>query len=258
MLTKIGFTLCGVALCGTTYALVQQHRQIQALTQLVGEPTGAAVADEREPSHPAGLVTRVRQLETQLGDLGQTVRVERRARREPPEARPASSAESPPAVALPNTERAVMALLDSENPQIHERLRAVVQEEQQRLSDERRDQWQARAAERSRGRVTELAARVGLSDKQTDWLNDTLDAEREQLSDLFAQAREDQNFADMRGKATQLRAATDASVKAQLKDDQFAAYTDMRAEDRRRLGPPPERPGADTTAAPATPTKPGP
>jgi hypothetical protein len=258
MLTKIGFSLCGVALCGTTYVLVQQHRQIQALTQLVGETPGAAVAEEREAPQAAPLVTRIRELETQLGDLGQTVRIERRARREPPEPRPASSAESPPAVAPPNTERAVMALFDSENPQIRGRLRTVVQEEQQRLSDERREQRQARAAERSRGRVSELATRVGLSDQQADWLNDALDAEREQLSDLFAQAREDQNFADMRSKATQLRAATDASVKAQLKDDQFAGYSDMRAEDRRRFGPPPERPGADTSGTPAAPAQPAP
>jgi hypothetical protein len=256
MLTKIGFSLCGVALCGTTYVLVQQHRQIQALTQLVGEPAPTAVADAQEPPHPAPLATRIRQLETQVGDLGQTVRVERRIRREPPEPRPASSAESPPPVAPANTERAVMALLDSENPQIRERLRNVVQEEQQRLQDERREQWQARAAERSRGRVSELAARVHLSDQQADWLNDTLDAERDQLSDLFAQAREDQNFAEMRSKSAQLRAATDASVKAQLKDDQFTAYSDMRAEDRRRFGPPPG--AAADTAGTTPPARPAP
>jgi hypothetical protein len=257
MLTKIGFSLCGVALCGTTYVLVQQHRQIQALTQLVGEPAPAAVADEQEPSHPAPLATRIRQLETQVTDLGQTVRIERRARREPPEPkepRPASSPESPPPVAPANTERAVMALLDSPNPQIRERLRSVVQEEQQRIQDERRDQWLSRAAERSHGRVNDLATRVHLSDQQAEWLNKTLDAEREQLSDLFAQAREDQNFAEMRSKSAQLRAATDASVKAQLKDDQLTAYSDMRAEDRRRFGPPPGADNAGTPAAPAKPT----
>ena len=257
MLTKIGFSLCGVALCGTTYVLVQQHRQIQALTRLVGEPAAATPAAEREPSPPAPLATRVRQLETQVGDLGQTVRGERRSRREPaepPEPRAASSASSPP-VAPPNTERAVMAVLDSENPQIRERLRSVVQEEQQRLSDERRDQWLSRAAERSHGRVSDLAARVHLSDQQTEWLNNTLDAEREQVSDLFAQAREDQNFAEARNKSTQLRAATDGSLKAQLKDDQFAAYSDMRAEDRRRFGPPP---GADNPGTPAPAAKPTP
>jgi len=258
MLTKIGFTLCGVALCGTTYVLVQQQRQIQTLTRLVGEPAAAAPADEHEPSPPAPLATRIRQLETQVSELGQTVRVERKARREPSEPReprPASSAESPPPVAAPNTERAVMAVLDSENPQIRERLRSVVQEEQQRIQDERRDQWLSRAAERSHGRVSELATRVHLSDQQAEWLNNTLDAEREQLSDLFAQAREDQNFAEARSKSTQLRAATDGSVKAQLKDDQFAAYSDMRAEDRRRFGPPP---GADNPGTPAPAAKPTP
>jgi hypothetical protein len=90
---------------------------------------------------------------------------------------------------------------------------------------------------------------VRLSDDQENALNDALDAEREKVSELFAQAREDQNFSDVRAKVRQLRDATDESVKTQLNGEQFSGYQEMRAEDRRRLGLPPEPGGANPEPA---------
>jgi hypothetical protein len=248
MLTKIGFILCGAALCGTTYTLIQQQRQIRELTQLVGEPAREAGSTASAAAPPVALVTRVRQLEAQLGGQRPPVRVERPARalrRYAPRAE-AGAPMAGPAAAAPSSPGAVMDLLESDDPVLRERFRAVLQEEQQNLFEERREQQQARQAERSHERVKQLAARAQLSEQQLNWVNDTLDAEREQVSDVFAKAREDQNFPEARDKVRQIRAATDEQVKAQLKGDQFSAYQDMRDEDRRRFsGQPFQPPGGD-------------
>jgi hypothetical protein len=258
MLTKIGFVVCGAALCGTTYTLIQQQRQIRELTQLVGEPVREASNTGSAAAPPAALETRVRQLEAQLDGPARAGRVERRARAlqrvEPPAAPGAPMVV--PAAAPPSSPGALMDLLESDDPVLRERFRSVLQEEQQNLFEERREQQQARQAERSHERVTKLAARVQLSDQQVSWLNDALDAERDQVSDVFAKAREDQNFPEARDKVTQIRATTDEQVKAQLKGDQFSAYQDMREEDRRRfsgqrLQPPgdEQRPGSPRPAS---------
>lgn len=258
MLTKIGFIVCGAALCGTTYTLVQQQRQIRDLTKLVGEPVHEASKTGSAAAAPVALETRVRHLEAQLDAPARAGRVERRAR--PPQRVEAPAAPGAPmvvpAAAPPSSPGALMDLLESDDPVLRERFRAVLQEEQQNLFEERREQQQARQAERAHERVTRLAARVQLSEQQVNWLNDALDAERDQVSDAFAKAREDQNFPEARDKAAQIRAATDEQVKAQLKGDQFSAYQDMREEERRRFTgqrfPPPgddQRPGAPKPAS---------
>jgi len=244
MLTKIGFIVCGAALCGTTYTLIQQQRQIRELTQLVGEPAREASSSASAAAPPVALVTRVRQLEAQLGGQRPAARVDRPARaprRDEPQAE-AGAPRVAPAAKAPGSPGAVMDLLESDDPVLRERFRAVLQEEQQTLFEERREQQLTRQAERSHERVTQLAARAQLSEQQVSWMNDTLDAEREQVSDVFAKAREDQNFPEARDKVRQIRAATDEQVKAQLRGDQFSAYQDMREEDRRRFSGQPFQP----------------
>ncbi len=133
-----------------------------------------------------------------------------------------------------------MDAIESSDPVIRERFRALVQEEQNRIQDEQLEQRRVRADELSHERVSQLAEKVRLSPEQVEWLNTQLDTEREQAGDLFAQVRRaEAGFPEVRDKVRQLRAATDERVKAQLDREQLAAYEELRAEERRRFGPPP-------------------
>src|SRR3954470_16793038 len=118
MLTKIGFIVCGAALCGTTYTLIQQQRQIQELTQLVGEPAREASSTASAAAPPVALVTRVRQLEAQLGGQRPPVRIDRPVRaprRDEPPAE-AGAPKAAPTAAAPSSPGAVMDLLESDDP----------------------------------------------------------------------------------------------------------------------------------------------
>jgi hypothetical protein len=260
MSTKVGFIVGALAALGITGVLIRQELRIRELSALVGQaPLASAEPSRVRSRHTAlpaagALDARVERLEGELDELRQALRIQQLVRAARPaeptlpgaksagssavEASEGESGASGPARA----ETALMDALDSDSPQLRERFRALVQEEQERLSDERREQRETRLAERAHERIGALAAKVHLSDAQVALLEEALDTEREKVFDLFAQAREDLSFPEARAKARTLRAATDARLERELDPGQFAAYQEMREEERVRFGPPPGGP----------------
>jgi hypothetical protein len=242
---------------GGGYCLWRQGQQIARLTALLhGTPAAEHPAEELD-SQDGDIVRRVRRLESQVGRL--------RARPEPGAGAflgETSEKTENGRLAMDShgttdgsdldgmfddAENAVMEALESYNPQIRDRLRAVIQEEQERLREqvrqERRERWDARARER----LTELADQVHLSSHQLDSLNGWLSNERDQVFDVLRQARQDHSFAEAGEKVETIRRQTDEQARDLLDDAQFNAYQTMREEEISRRFPPWRPPAQPST-----------
>ena len=244
----IGLLLVVVGIGG--YRIWSQGQQIDALTQaLHGGPSADAAGDPKKSN--GDLIDRVRALETQVrllrartGLAGSPVVAGEHGGSMPRGVDPTNPSDSD--ALFDDAENAVMEALESYNPQIRDRLRAVVQEEQEQLREERMQQRRERWEERSRERLAALAQGASLSSDQHATLGEWLNRERDQITELFAQARRDFSFGEARDKAVEIREETDAQVRELLDEDQLTAYQAMRTEEvNRRFGfgrprPPPE------------------
>ena len=129
---------------------------------------------------------------------------------------------------------AVLEALESYNPQIRDRFRALVQEEQDVLRKERqaqrREQWSARL----RDRIDKMARAAKLSSSQSAQIFTLVQSEHDQVVVAFRKARQDGSWGQAHKTGRKLRKETDETVRALVDDDeQYAAYEELRAEDRR-------------------------
>ena len=122
--------------------------------------------------------------------------------------------------------------LDEGDPEVEERIGALVRDQLETEREERWDRRQERMEERSRERLTTLADDVGLDAAQVDVLHAALTAERDQIVPLFRAAREDGNWREAREKATVVRAATDEQVAESLDAEQLQGWQEMRDEEQ--------------------------
>lgn len=109
------------------------------------------------------------------------------------------------------------------------------------LDDESRSRWEASLEEGRRASLEELAEKVHLSSVQVELLYDLFGTEQERMLEVFREVREDGlPMADARARVEVIRTATDQEVDAELDDDQFSGYEEMRPV-YRVGGPPPGR-----------------
>jgi len=130
--------------------------------------------------------------------------------------------------------QAVLAALESERPEIQDKVREVVRAQQEALWEERRERRQAMWEQRQTERLEKLAADVNLSQQQVDALFAILTASRDRVGELFRQARESQSFEGVHEQAERVRQEADGEAKALLDDRQYEAYEAMRQEQRDR------------------------
>ena len=127
---------------------------------------------------------------------------------------------------------ALIEALDEGDPEVEDRIGALVKDQ---LVEEREERWerrQERLEQRSQERVARLAEEVGLDAGQVEALNAALEEEREQTYTLFRAAREDHTWGDAREKADVIRAATDADVAGTLNAEQLDAWQQMRDDEQ--------------------------
>lgn len=129
---------------------------------------------------------------------------------------------------------ALIEALDEADPEIQDRIGALVQDQMEEQQEERRQRREQRFAERSAEAVAHLAEQVGLDARQVQTLNAALEAEREQTFALFRAAREDQTWGAAREKADAIRAQTDSDVAQTLDAEQLQAWQEMRDEEQER------------------------
>lgn len=115
--------------------------------------------------------------------------------------------------------------------------------ERDRLDQESRSRWETSLAEGRRASLEELAKEARLSSVQVEVLYDLLGTEQERMLELLRRIREEGlSMADARARVEVIRRATDEQVEAELDDDQFSSYAEMRPV-YRVGGPPPGHAG---------------
>ncbi len=126
---------------------------------------------------------------------------------------------------------------DDEPPaEVEARIAEVVSEQLEQREEERWAKRSQRWATRQDEQVEALREHAGLSAEVSATLGTMLGAEREQIMALFKSGRDEMRWSEMRQKTDEIRAETDANVKALLDDEQYEAYEAMRAEERGRWG----------------------
>jgi len=131
---------------------------------------------------------------------------------------------------------AVLDVLDSDEPEVRERVSGLVRQELEDAKQQEREQRQARRLEREEERTRELASSLGLDAATGETFVKTLVGEREKMMELFGKAREEGSFDEAREQVEGMRAETDMKMRKLLSDKQFEAYVASRDEEGGRWG----------------------
>jgi len=131
----------------------------------------------------------------------------------------------------------VLEVLESEDPEVRDRLRDVIDDElharRERRREERREQKKAQAEQM----VQDLVTSHGISSSQAESLRDLLSDEHDQIRSFFEAARQDHSWGEARDKAQDLREENDTEASELLSEDAYNAWQEQRdAEIERHYG----------------------
>jgi hypothetical protein len=130
----------------------------------------------------------------------------------------------------------VLEVLESYDPEVRDRLRAVIQEEQDQIREQRWETRNQRWKERTQKEIRDFAAKANLSAAQSAEISTLLDTERDTISGIFQKARQDMSFREAREKVSALREENDAKAKEILDEEQHAPFMEMREESSMGFG----------------------
>jgi hypothetical protein len=114
---------------------------------------------------------------------------------------------------------------------VRAQLRKVIAAEREDEREKRSDRRQERSEERARQMVADLADSVGLDEDQQASVQKRLDDERNVIRSLFKSAREDGSWREAHKESNDVKASTDAQLKAEMSDEQYTRYQEMRDEE---------------------------
>jgi len=141
--------------------------------------------------------------------------------------------ERPVAPAVQATRDQLMEVLESDDPQVRERVQALVDEVNEARRDERREQRQQRWETRTASRLETLAKQVSLSQQQQDALFAIMTAARDRAAEAFRSARESGgDFEAAREEAMKARKTAQAEASELLDERQMQAFDAMLDEER--------------------------
>ncbi len=138
--------------------------------------------------------------------------------------------------ARPDSELSVEDVLDSDDPEVRDKLRTVIAEEQEKLRDTRWTQRLERRKARTTERIREFADEHKLDAVQTEQLEELITKEVDVVGEIFRDARRDMNFEDAREMVGIVRGETDKEAEGILDGEALEAYQTMRAEEAERFG----------------------
>lgn len=125
---------------------------------------------------------------------------------------------------LERVEGALLELLDGDHPALRERLRSVVQEQQQTLRDEQHEARRERWVTRREARLLELSQTTGITAEQRATILSIQLANRDQIEELRRSAHSVEEVSTLKDRVQGLREQADAQIRAQLSAEQYAAY----------------------------------
>lgn len=130
----------------------------------------------------------------------------------------------------------LLALLESNDPVVQERMRKLVADQEQVLRDEERGRRQAAWEERTTKQLDDLAKQVSLTPQQVDALFAILTASHDRIGETFRAARESHDFGQAEQQIEQHEKQADDEARGLLDPKQYEAYEAMREEEAQRRG----------------------
>ncbi|HCP48560.1 MAG TPA: hypothetical protein DIU15_21155 [Deltaproteobacteria bacterium] len=128
----------------------------------------------------------------------------------------------------------VIDALDSDDPDIRQRLGSLVRDEMEEQREQRREERREKRRQRMEAMLEELAEQHQFTDSQYQGLSDLISEERDEISELFRAAREDHSFGQARERAQEIREETEAEAQNILNEEQYAAWSAKREEELAR------------------------
>ncbi len=222
-------------------ALWAQESRIATLTERVDAlsldtPSGEGFeATNGDSDDIVSIRRRMRRLEGELGRLrtGGGGDALEGASPDPVRIDAAPIVDTPPRAGTPAA--AFVSMLESEDPAVQQRVRAVLRREVEALREERRDERRERRDARANENIDAFAQKAGLSSGQTEDLKVLLESEREQVREVFQSARREGDFSNVRAKIESIREETDAEAIPNFDESQALEYEKMREEEVARF-----------------------
>ena len=227
--------ILGVALLGMGAALAKQSSRITDLEELLAKvsltPTANSMQKqdassnvERAP-HKSDVSHRVQELEKKV------VALTRQLSRVIPASTRIEEGGPEEMDILKSNVDALMAGEVLDSPEVLNRLRDVIREEQDSAQENRWNQRWERRKQLEHEELKKLAGELQFSDRQTDEVTSVMATERDEVRAFFQAARKgSSSFPQARDLAVQRRTQTDEAMRDILDDDQFEAYTKWRDE----------------------------
>jgi hypothetical protein len=255
--------IVGLALiAGLAYAVRVQATEIQRLTGLIeGKPSSTAKTPAGTGDAPGeGMAARIEQLENEVTSLRSRLgRAEITLRwlddgdleTGATGGNGRGKAAGVSGANEDDVEGAVLGLLDSQDGEVREKLRKVIEEEREAVREQHQKEREQRWQQRTEGLLDQLADEAGLGEEARQGIVDLLQQERERMREIFQQARSGGSPAEAHEKAQQARQQTDERVKEMVDAQQYDAYRKMReSQMSRRFGGPPGPPPGDRGGPP--------
>ena len=131
----------------------------------------------------------------------------------------------------------VLEVLESEDPEVRERLRDVIDDELHARRELRREERREQKKAHAEKMVQDLVTSHGISSSQAESLRGLLNDEHDQIRGFFEAARQDHSWGEARDKAQDLREENDAEASELLREDAYTAWQEQRdAEIERHYG----------------------
>lgn len=132
---------------------------------------------------------------------------------------------------IAHVESAVLSLLEADRPELREKLRGVVQEQQRTLEQQQREERRERWVARREARLLEVGKEIGLNAEQQQAVLHIMLATRDQVSDMRQSAQTPEAINGVRAQARAVREQSEAQIRELMSTKQYEAFSERFADD---------------------------
>jgi hypothetical protein len=242
MNARLPWVLTALLSAALLFSHLSHERRLDQMNEFLGESaiTTQLSKDDKQPSQ--ALSARVEALEGQIAKMKDRRRKRgghhgQSALRDGTGQRSMSMAAAMATPAERSGGEQVLEVLESEDPEVRERLRDVIDDELQSRREQRRAERREQKKANAEKMVQGLISEYGISDSQAGSLRELLSDEHDQIRELFELARQDHSWGEARDKAQDLREENNEDVSELLDEDAYKAWQEQRdAEIARHYG----------------------
>jgi hypothetical protein len=132
---------------------------------------------------------------------------------------------------IAHVESAVLSLLEADRPELREKLRGVVQEQQRTLEQQQREERRERWVTRREARLLEVGKDIGLNAEQQQAVLHIMLATRDQVSDMRQSAQTPEAINGVREQARAVREQSEAQIRELMSTKQYESFSERFRDD---------------------------